>query len=215
MIRVIITDFVSFVSTNIDDICILMLFFSQTNNVMKRSSIVIGQYLGIGVLTIISIIGALGISLISSEYVGLFGLLPIYLGIKAYIDHKKESIDKGQGQQELENVENSKIQETTDIGRKHIITFMNISVVKVASVTFANGGDNIGIYIPLFISMSLAEILVTVTVFLFLTALWCFIALKVIEYPFVQRNIEKNKHIFVPIIFIGLGVFILTKGVFK
>lgn len=40
--------------------------------------IVIGQYLGIGVLTSISIIGAL------HEYIGLLGLVPIYLGIKEY-----------------------------------------------------------------------------------------------------------------------------------
>ena len=82
----------------------------------------------------------------------------------------------------------------------------------VFSVTFANGGDNIGIYIPLFTSMSLAGILVTVIVFVNLTALWCFIALKLAEHPLIQRNIEKYKHIFAPIIFIGLGIFILMKS---
>lgn len=57
---------------------------------MKRRHIVIGQYLGIGALTTISIIGALGVSLIPHEYVGLLGLVPIYLGIDAYFDHKKK-----------------------------------------------------------------------------------------------------------------------------
>ncbi|WP_346936869.1 cadmium resistance transporter [Clostridium sp.] len=79
MISTIIIAFVSFASTNIDDIFILMLFFSQINNDMGKRHIVIGQYLGITLLTTISIIGALGISLIPSEYVGLLGLVPIYL----------------------------------------------------------------------------------------------------------------------------------------
>lgn len=217
LISTVITAFVSFASTNIDDILVLMLFFSQINNVMKRRHIVIGQYLGIGVLTAISIIGALGVSVIPHEYVGLLGLVPIYLGIKAHFDHKKESRDNGNtDQQELQNSDNSKIQEVTDIQGNRIITFiksfMNPSIVKVFSVTLANGGDNIGIYIPLFTSMSLAAILVTVTIFILLVALWCFIGLKLSEHPFVQRNIEKYKHIFVPIVFIGLGVFILIES---
>jgi cadmium resistance protein CadD (predicted permease) len=57
--------------------------------------------------------------------------------------------------------------------------------------------------------MGLGDILATAIVFAILTALWCFIALKLAEHPFIQRNIEKYKHIFVPIVFIGLGIFIL------
>ena len=218
MVSTVITAFVSFASTNIDDIFVLMLFFSQINNDMKRRHIVIGQYLGIGVLTTISIIGALGVSVIPHEYVGLFGLVPIYLGIKAYVDHKKESKDNGNtGQQEhKQNGENSKLKETTDTQGNRIIIFIksiiNPIVVKVFIVTFANGGDNIGIYIPLFASMSLVDILVTVIIFMLLVALWCIIGLKLAEHPFVQINIEKYKHIFVPIVFIGLGIFILIES---
>ena len=217
MISTVITAFVSFASTNIDDIFILMLFFSQINNDMRIRHIVIGQYLGIGALTTISIIGALGVSIISHEYVGLLGLVPIYLGIKAYVDHKKESKDnKNAYQQENQNGENSKFKESTATQGKRIITFIksfiNPSVVKVFSVTVANGGDNIGIYIPLFASMNLFDILITVIVFVLLILLLCFIGLKLSKNPFIQKNIEKYKHIFVPIIFIGLGIFILIES---
>lgn len=82
----------------------------------------------------------------------------------------------------------------------------------MASITFANGGDNIGIYIPIFISMNLLNILITVIIFLFFTGIWCFIGLKLSEHPFVQRSIENYKHIFVPIIFIELGIFILMEN---
>lgn len=213
-ISTVIMAFVSFTSTNIDDIFVLMLFFSQINNVMKRRHVVIGQYLGIGVLIAISIIGALGVSVIPHEYVALLGLTPIYLGIKEYVDYKKEIKSNGNtGHQKLQNVEDRQLEAKTE---NRIITFIksiiNPSVLKVFSVTLANGGDNIGIYIPLFSGMSLVGILVTVIIFIFLIALWCFIALKLAEHPFVQSNIEKYKHLFVPIIFIGLGIFILIES---
>jgi len=212
LIITIITAFVSFVSTNIDDIFILMLFFMQIDKVMKRTHIVIGQYLGIGVLTIISIMGALGLSAIPQEYVGLLGLVPIYLGIKEYSNYKKGSNNENIDQQELENGENSKIEETTAAKKNSIITFINPSIIKVFTVTLANGGDNIGIYTPLFTSMNLVDILITLIIFIILIPLWCFIALKLAQHPFVQRTIEKYNHIFVPVIFIGLGFFILMEN---
>lgn len=220
LISTIITAFVSFASTNIDDIFILTLFFSQINNDMKIKHIVIGQYLGIGLLTIISIIGALGVSVAPSEYVGFLGLVPIYLGVKAYFDYKKENKDNEDvSNQELQNdtnIRSIELEETTYIQEKHRLnfakSFINSSVIKVFSLTLANGADNIGIYVPLFTSMNLMGIIITVIIFMLLIALWCFIALKLSERSLVQKNIEKYKHIFVPIIFICLGVFILKES---
>lgn len=200
------TALVSFFSTNIDDIFILMLFFSQVNKGMKARHIVAGQYLGMGALIAISTIGALGTSIIPKEYVGLLGLIPIYLGVKEYINHKKESQDKKEDIEEKEvfNEENKLL-----VSIKEVIS---PNIIKVAGVTFANGGDNIGIYIPLFSSMNLYSILITVIVFLLLTGVWCFIGFKLAEHPFVNKNIEKYKHIFVPIIFIVLGVLIILES---
>lgn len=234
MIKTIITAFISFVSTNVDDIFILMLFFSQVNSIMKKRHVILGQFIGISILIAISIIGALGLSVIQREYVGLLGLLPIYLGIKAYVDYKKESSDSKEignhepvnkqfvkyeetsGTQEFQVKENDKLAENVNIQGNVVKTFikgfLNASVIKVASITFANGGDNIGIYIPIFISMDLLNILITVIIFLFLTGIWCFFGLKLSEHHFVQRSIENYKDIFIPIIFIGLGIFILMEN---
>lgn len=214
MISTIITAIVSFFSTNIDDIFILMLFFSQVNKDIKVKHIVIGQYLGIGALTAISIAGALGISIIPQEYVGLLGLVPIYLGIKEYIEYKKEI--KNNVEEEVQDTEEN-IQEQVVLNQENktlasIRKFISPSILKVAGVTIANGGDNIGIYIPLFSSMKLYSILITVIVFLLLTGVWCFIGFKLAEHPFVNKNIEKYKYIFVPIIFIALGIFIIIES---
>ncbi|WP_454053061.1 cadmium resistance transporter [Clostridium sp. Marseille-Q7071] len=214
MISTIIMAFVSFISTNIDDIFILMIFFSETSDVMKTHHIVIGQYLGIGALIIISIIGSLGVSIIPYEYIGILGFVPMYLGIKAYVDYKKKSkSEENIAYRQVKDIENNKFEEITNTEIREQKTFsrrfINSAVIKVFSVTFANGGDNIGIYIPLFTRMDLVNIIVTVIIFMFLIGIWCFIALKLSKHLLVQKFIEKYRHIFVPIIFIMLGIFIL------
>ncbi len=191
-----------------------MIFFSGVNNDMKTRHVVIGQYLGMGALIIISIIGALGVSVIPHEYVGLLGLAPIYLGIKEYVNYKRESeTEKNIENEECKAIEKNNLEEITDtqIGEKETSSnrFINSGVIKVFSVTFANGGDNIGIYIPIFAKMDLLSIIVTIVIFMILVAIWCFIALRISKHHLVQRGIEKYKHIFVPIIFIVLGIFIL------
>lgn len=217
MLSTVITAFISYVSTNIDDIFILMLFFSQTSSNMKIRHIIIGQYLGIGILTAISTAGALGISIIPQKYVGLLGFVPIYLGIKAYADYKKERNNgKDTERQENQRGENYKLEETGDIKANYITAFfknlISPDIIKVASIAFANGGDNIGIYMPLFTSMNLTDILITVVMFAFLTALWCLIGKRLAEHSLIQKSIDKYKHILIPIIFIGLGFYILIES---
>jgi len=51
------TGVTAFTATNIDDIVILLLFFSQVNASFRRHHIVVGQYLGFTVLVIFSLPG--------------------------------------------------------------------------------------------------------------------------------------------------------------
>lgn len=92
----------------------------------------------------------------------------------------------------FKNDENIKLEETTYTQRKYKLTFVknfiNPNVLKVSSVTIANGADNIGIYIPLFTRMNLMGIVVTVMIFGILIALWYFIGEKLAEHPFIQKN---------------------------
>ena len=68
----------AFVSTNIDDIFLLILFFS---NYLKFPpyQVVIGQYIGIGLLVAISIIISLISLVIPSFIIGCMGIIPISL----------------------------------------------------------------------------------------------------------------------------------------
>jgi cadmium resistance protein CadD (predicted permease) len=82
----------AFVSTNIDDIFLLILFFS---NYLKFPpyQVVIGQYIGIGLLVAISIIISLISLVIPSFIIGVMGIIPIIIGIKKLIEYYKKNKD--------------------------------------------------------------------------------------------------------------------------
>ena len=90
MVSAIVTAFISFASTNIDDIFVLMVFFSQVDAQMKKHHIIVGQYLGISTLLFISILGSIGLNLIPQQYTGLLGVIPILLGIKEWLKYRKD-----------------------------------------------------------------------------------------------------------------------------
>ncbi len=72
----------TFAATNIDDIIVLMLFFSQKR--ARTRHIIIGQYLGFAVLIAASLPGFFGGMLLPKEWIGLLGLLPITIGIRQF-----------------------------------------------------------------------------------------------------------------------------------
>jgi cadmium resistance protein CadD (predicted permease) len=50
-----------------------------------------------------------------------------------------------------------------------------VGVLAAAAVTFANGGDNIGVYVPVFVAVSPGGLVAFAVVFLILVAVWCLI----------------------------------------
>jgi cadmium resistance protein CadD (predicted permease) len=82
----------------------------------------------------------------------------------------------------------------------------------VASVTFANGGDNIGIYVPLFARGSVLDLAVTIGVFLLLVAVWCYLAAVLARHPAVAKVLDRYGHRIVPFVLVGLGIFILLES---
>lgn len=55
MISIVTTSIVSFISTNIDNIFVMMVLYARVDETFKKKYVVIGQYLAIGILTAISL----------------------------------------------------------------------------------------------------------------------------------------------------------------
>ncbi len=192
----------TFVSTNIDDIFLLIVFFS---NVLRYPpyQVVIGQYIGIGLLVAISIIFSLVSLVIPSFLIGLLGFVPIIIGIKKLIEkHNKEK---------LMRIDSTNTNSFKNINKKKSSTSL-LSFVSVPAVTVSNGGDNLGIYTPLFaVNNSIDHIIIFIVIFMIMTALWCSIGFYLVNHSFLANRIQRIGHIVLPFVLIGLGLYIIIE----
>ncbi|WP_010095209.1 cadmium resistance transporter [Ornithinibacillus scapharcae] len=212
---IILTTVVLFVATNIDDIFLLMAWFSQRDSKLKSHHIVFGQYVGFILLLIVSMVGSLGTFLISKEWIGLLGLVPIYLGGKAIVEQYRERKESLLSEREgagysIEKTTGSEDLQVTSTWRQKVL---HPSVYKVAAVTFANGGDNIGVYIPFLATYNSGpSISLIIFIFLLLVAAWCYISFKLVSFPVIAQTLDIYGHIIIPFVLIGLGFFILHEN---
>jgi cadmium resistance protein CadD (predicted permease) len=180
----------AFVATNIDDIFVLMIFFSSLAYSIRQ--IVLGQYIGIGLLIAISGIGSLIAFVVPTYVMGLMGIVPIAIGIKHLVEVRRK--------------DNPSRQVVQDKMNKSDLSFLS-----VAAVTFSNGGDNIGVYIPLFSKyITISEIFALTTVFIAMTAVWCIAAYYFVNHPLIASRIRHTGNIILPFVLIGLGIYVLT-----
>ncbi|MBE9038914.1 cadmium resistance transporter [aff. Roholtiella sp. LEGE 12411] len=200
---------IAFVATNIDDIIILLLFFSQLNTQFRRRHIFVGQYLGFTAIIIASLPGFFSGLIVPRAWIGLLGILPIAIGIKQLLNQDTESI-------EVQTVTtNFKSSTTNNPILSFILSVLSPQTYKVAAVTFANGGDNIGIYIPLFAGNSLDSLLVIFIVFFIMVGVWCTVAYLLARQATIAHILSRYGKTVVPFILIGLGLYIMyERGTF-
>jgi cadmium resistance transport/sequestration family protein len=194
LVTAISTGFTAFAATNLDDILILMLFFSQVNAFFRKRHIITGQYLGFAALVLASLPGFFGSLLLPRPCIGLLGLVPIAIGISRLVNSNEENEPESEVQQDQTTWFNSIISPQT---------------YSVAAVTFANGGDNIGIYMPLFASCTWQNLIIILNVFFALVGVWCFAAYKLTQVPAIADNLTRYGNHLVPFVLMSLGVLIL------
>jgi cadmium resistance protein CadD (predicted permease) len=175
----------TFAITNIDDLVLLSVYFAFSNN---KGAIIGGQYLGIVTLIAASLSGVILGSVFPSNYIRFLGLVPIAIGLKDLWTQFR----KKEGQED----------ESPDTD--------NLSLLKVSGVTIANGGDNIGVYTPLFASLEIEVVPVYVLNFLLLTAVWCFLGYTLTRHRGVRTTLHRYKRFLLPAFLIGLGIWIIA-----
>lgn len=203
----IIAGITSFTATNIDDIVILMLFFAQVNSTFRRRHIIVGQYLGFIALILVSLPGYFGGLIVPRAWIGILGLVPIAIGISRLVNRKN---DEEEVQAVSGEVNSSRA--NTFVLVSTLISLLSPQTFNVAAVTFANGGDNIGIYVPLFASSDLRSLGVILSVFFLLIGVWCYIAYLLSRQPTIARVLTRYGHALVPFVLIGLGIYILIES---
>jgi cadmium resistance transport/sequestration family protein len=199
------TGVIAFVATNIDDIFILTLLFSQVNQIFRRHHIILGQYLGFCIIILISFLGILGHYLIPSEWIRLLGLLPVILGLVQLIRAEENSVDTA------EILEENNFKEPS-VSKSFYYSLLSPQTYGVATITLANGSDNIGIYLPLFANTKPIHLPIIISTFLLLVGVWCAVAYQITQLPAIAPLIKDYGSELMPCVLIGLGVFIIKEN---
>ena len=181
-----------FAVTNIDDIVILALFFAQgAGHRAAARKIATGQYLGFAAILAICVAAAFGATLLPEAAIPYLGLIPLALGVRAAWQARLRRDDEDD---------------------KPAVGSTGPGIAAVATVTFANGGDNIGVYVPVFATAGLGGMTVYLAVFLILLAPLIAAGRYFATHPVIAGALGRWGHIVLPVVLIGLGLLILIEG---
>ena len=193
MIQNVVTSIILYSGTAVDLLIILMLFFAKRKSRKDIINIYLGQFLGSVSLILLSLLFAFVLHYIPSKGIlGLLGLIPIFLGLKVLFlgDSDGETIAKEGLRKDNKNL-----------------------IFLVAMITFAScGADNIGIFVPYFITLNLADLIVALLTFLVMIYLLVFSAQKLAQLPSVGETLEKYSRWFIAVVYLGLGIYILIEN---
>jgi len=144
--------------------------------------VVVGTYLGIGALYAASAAASLVALAIPASTIALLGLLPVAIGLRQML--ARESPEKpapsGHG------------------------------VLAVAGIHIAAGGDNIGVYTPLFAAGAGRDVAIYGAVFAVLTGVLCWAAHRLVTHPALGAPVRRYGPRLVPWVLIALGLWILA-----
>lgn len=194
MIQQVLTALSVYISTSIDYLFILLIMFAQLGKYSNKGHIYAGQYLGTGILVAVSLFAAFVVRFIPEEsIIGLLGLIPLFIGIRfALID--EEDTDEEAIVEKLNQRQSSRL-------------FWTVTLLTIAS-----GGDNLGIYIPYFSTLSWTEVIVALIVFAVGIIGLVEVSRSLSSIPGVSETIEKYERIIIPIVFVALGLYIMIEN---
>lgn len=184
MILAFITAIIVFVVGSFDELPVLIALFSTKKNKKEEKKIIIDFTIGHMLLVIISMIIAKFLGYLPrQELVGFTGLIPLMLGIDSLFSLKEKNRKKSS----------------------------NISIISIIFITLGMGGDYLGVYIPLFITMSNNELLGLLPIYLLGTIFQLYLTKLLTEIKVIKNFTKKYTKLIIGIVFITLGIYIMYK----
>jgi cadmium resistance protein CadD (predicted permease) len=179
----------TFVATNVDDLLVLTALFSMRAPAgsLTTRRIVWGQYLGFVSVVGVSVLAAVGLRVVPDRHVHWLGLVPLALGVRGLIGLREPLGDDAE--RELVGVR---------------------TVAGIAALTVANGADNVSVYTPVFRHLAPGTTAFVVAIFLAMLAGWCWAGAALSGQRHVQAGLRRYGHTAVPLVFVVIGVLLLT-----
>ncbi|CUS03920.2 Cadmium resistance transporter [Candidatus Promineifilum breve] len=184
----------AFAATNVDDSLLLLLLFGDRR--FRARHVFVGQAVGIGLLVLISLLVALLALAIPGRLIGLLGLLPILIG-------GRELLARRDGGPEEAAPSATAVTRATPGWRR---------AASVAGLTLANGGDNIGVYAPLFAARPPAQTGLLLVVLAVMLVGWLFGAFYLARYSPIAPRMRRVGTTLAPWAFIILGMVIFAEA---
>jgi cadmium resistance protein CadD (predicted permease) len=191
MLETIVVGIMLFASTNIDDIFLTMAFFADPR--LDRRAVVAGKFLGISLIVTVSIAAAACAMAVPPEWVALLGFAPLGLGL-----HRLWSAWRAPPGVTAD-----------EDGIPAAAGSLVAQACSVAGVTAANGGDNLGVYVPVF-SERFQVIPVFAVIFAVMTGLWCIGGNLLVNHRLVAATMRRLAGRLLPWVLIVLGLCILA-----
>ncbi|MCM0599069.1 cadmium resistance transporter [Periweissella fabalis] len=192
MLQLVVVTIGIFISTNLDDLVILLLLNEEIiKHRLRVQELVYGQLIGMAILVLTSWLLSMGLSYVAPSLMQWLGIVPILMGLKMLITNLHAA-------------------KTTDPA-VNIQTKPWRNVLAITALTLAGGADNLAIYIPVLQQQTLAQAMLMIGVFMPLTVGWIYLSVLIAQIPPIKWVLTKYTDKLVPIVFMLLGVLLLLK----
>jgi cadmium resistance protein CadD (predicted permease) len=188
---------VSFVTTNIEDLLVLLLLMAQPRSRVRPGAVMAGYCLGVGTLVVLSLLGATGLRLLPDRLAGLLGLVPVAIGLWM-LARRRGNRSSG---------------DTVKAGHR---PQGEVSATRMFGLTISQGSDNLVVYTPLFQRIDRPSILLILASFAGMLALYCLLAYRLGRHPALDRALQRIGRLEPPFVFIFVGSYVfIADGLFR
>jgi cadmium resistance protein CadD (predicted permease) len=178
----------AFIASNIDDTFILIILFMTPG--LSARNVTVGQFLGIIILVAVSSLAVLLSLAIPPFAIGFLGIIPIIIGVKRLLEYREN--------------------EAEAYAQKGYLSFLS-----VAAVTVSNGGDDIGVFTPLFAKYNgIVEFSLLISLLMIMTGIWCIVTYYFLRHPFIASRINALSKIVTPFALISIGIYIILDSIY-
>jgi cadmium resistance protein CadD (predicted permease) len=196
------------IATTFDDNIYLTGFFSKVNRTFRPKHIVVGELIGFSVLVTVSLVGFLIGLALDSSIIGLLGVLPILIGLnnlRVILLNKDDS----EANRSINLKKNARFRgfESRRLSLRQVLR--DKQTYQVSAVTISNGGNNLGIYIPLFASSTFPNLLVIILVCYIFVCTWLFLSYNLTRQPGIAVVLSRYASKLFPFVLMWLGLRII------
>lgn len=178
----------AFIASNIDDTFILIILFMTPG--LSARNVTVGQFLGIIILVAVSSLAVLLSLAIPPFAIGFLGIIPIVIGVKRLLEYRENEAEAN--------------------AQKGFLSFLS-----VAAVTVSNGGDDIGVFTPLFAKYNgIVEFSLLLCLLMIMTGIWCIVTYYFLRHPFIASRINVLSKIVTPFALISIGIYIILDSIY-